>query len=274
MTTDLTLFRDKVFTLRGQQVMLDLDVAQALGTDTAHLNRNAKDSTKWEYLREEGIEEKFRFQLTAQEYDEVQMRSKSGGTSALSQRRDDYLPWVYTQFGCNYFAASMNTGAACLLALQMTAVFVAVQAGELPMQFSQALPLSQEVLQLQEQLKLEDMRYQGQKRRLESVEDMNVSLKQELREYKNAELLRKRRKQEAYDRKQYLKRIEAGYAPHPRDTYFDEIPEGLWALHPEAYARTFPGREPLSRSVYNEYKFAPRKDLIPILRPKMPMYEG
>jgi len=38
---------ERVIEIRGQKVMLDRDVAEALGVESRDVNQNAKDSPKW-----------------------------------------------------------------------------------------------------------------------------------------------------------------------------------------------------------------------------------
>jgi len=103
---------DSTFTIRGKKIMLDRDVAKALGVETKELNRNAKQSPKWIHLREKGIEEFYRFQLTENELEN--RRCKFSTT----------LPFAYTQLGCAYFGTSLNNTEACNLAVQLSITFV------------------------------------------------------------------------------------------------------------------------------------------------------
>jgi hypothetical protein len=112
---------NKILTIRGLRVMTDKDVAEALGTDVKHLNENAGRSPKWEYLREQDVENEYRFQLTKEEA--VSMWSQFA-TTVYSNT----YPYVYTQKGCAYFGTSMNNPKACQLAVELSTAFVAVQA--------------------------------------------------------------------------------------------------------------------------------------------------
>jgi hypothetical protein len=119
----LELFKSKIFEVRGQKVMLDRDVAEALGVETKHLNENVKNSPKWGVVREQGNEEDFRIQLTEEENDLLQLRSNNSTAAAWSRS----LPWAYTKLGCTFFGATLNSIQANLLAIQLAEVFVAVQ---------------------------------------------------------------------------------------------------------------------------------------------------
>jgi hypothetical protein len=124
---DLKLYEGKIVVVRNQEVMLDDDAAEALKVETKHLNENSNTSAKCKYLRDIGVEDKYRFQLTEEEYTAVRMRS----TGSTTSRRADNLPWAYTRLGCAFFGTSMNNVVACQLAIQLSEVFVAYTTGKL-----------------------------------------------------------------------------------------------------------------------------------------------
>jgi hypothetical protein len=116
---DLVRYQDKILSIRGLKVMLDRDVAEALGIETGNLNRNAGSSPKWDYLRDNAIEDQYRFQLTEHEFDEVKRRCSNRSALALSRS----LPWVYSRRGCIHFGTSLDSEAACFLAVQLSELF-------------------------------------------------------------------------------------------------------------------------------------------------------
>ena len=96
MIVDESALKNKIYTIRGQQVMLDYDLAEIYGYTTKAFNQQVKNNLdKFDY--------DFRFQLTREELDELvrsnfltsptrQMFSgQSGGTR--------YLPWCFTESG-------------------------------------------------------------------------------------------------------------------------------------------------------------------------------
>jgi hypothetical protein len=118
MTKQLAISQnnESILTIRGHRVMLDKDVAAALGDEAKVINQNASRSPKWEYLRSSGLEAQYRFQLTQEECEIL--RSQFVTMSEIK-----YLPWVYTQKGCAFFGTSMNSPAACAQAVQLVEVF-------------------------------------------------------------------------------------------------------------------------------------------------------
>ena len=86
-------FRDMVYTVRGQQVMLDSDLAELYEVETKALNRAAKRN-------EDRFPEDFRFKLTREELDNLrcQIGTLTGQDTDSSIGRT-YLPHVYTEQG-------------------------------------------------------------------------------------------------------------------------------------------------------------------------------
>ena len=103
-----------VLEIRGKKVMLDRDVAASLGVEPREVNQNAERSPKWDYLRQQGREVDYRFQL--EENDMVQLRSQ-----IVTSNYSRVLPWVYTRKGCAYLATSMNSSEACAQAVSLVA---------------------------------------------------------------------------------------------------------------------------------------------------------
>lgn len=80
--------RDKVYTIRGQQVMLDFELAEIYGYETKNFNRQVKNNIE----RFEG--EDFRFQLTKEELENLKCKNF---TSSWGGSR--YLPYAFTEQG-------------------------------------------------------------------------------------------------------------------------------------------------------------------------------
>ena len=86
---DERTIRDKIYLIRGQQVMLDSDLAAIYGYETKNFNRQVKNNaTKFEG-------EQFMFQLTKDEYIAI-LRCKNSTSSWGGSR---YLPYVFTEQG-------------------------------------------------------------------------------------------------------------------------------------------------------------------------------
>ena len=79
--------RDKIYVIRGQQVMLDSDLAAIYGYETKALNQQVRRNT-------EKFDDDFRFQLTK---DEAESLRSQNVTSSWGGAR--YLPWAFTEQG-------------------------------------------------------------------------------------------------------------------------------------------------------------------------------
>ena len=69
LLVDESTIKDKIFVIRGQKVMLDMDLAEIYGYTTKAFNQQVKNNM-------ERFDEDFRFQLTKEEVDECS-RSKN-----------------------------------------------------------------------------------------------------------------------------------------------------------------------------------------------------
>ena len=79
--------RSKIHVIRGQQVMLDFDLAQIYGYETKRFNEQVKNNI-------ERFDDDFRFQLTDEEYGNL--RSKFSTSSWGGSR---YNPYAFTEQG-------------------------------------------------------------------------------------------------------------------------------------------------------------------------------
>ena len=86
--TDQNVLMNKIYTIRGQKIMLDFEFAEIYGYETKNFNRQVKNNID----KFEG--EDFMFQLTDEEMNNLRCKiftSSWGGTR--------YLPYVFTEQG-------------------------------------------------------------------------------------------------------------------------------------------------------------------------------
>ncbi len=88
MIVDESTLKDKIYTIRGQQVMLDFDLAEIYGYTTKSFNQQVKNNI-------ERFPGDFRFQLTKEEVATL-LRSKNLTSSWGGSR---YLPFAFTEQG-------------------------------------------------------------------------------------------------------------------------------------------------------------------------------
>ncbi len=91
--------RSKIYTIRGLQVMLNFDLAEIYGYETKVFNRQVKNKIK-------RFDEDFRFQLTQEEPDTINLRCNFCTSSSDLRNQDSqnwggkrYLPYAFTEQG-------------------------------------------------------------------------------------------------------------------------------------------------------------------------------
>ena len=85
---DEKVLQSKIYIVRGQQVMLDSDLAEIYGYETKNFNRQVKNNIE----RFEGDD--FMFRLTKEEFDDLRCKNF---TSSWGGSR--YLPYAFTEQG-------------------------------------------------------------------------------------------------------------------------------------------------------------------------------
>ena len=91
--------RSKIYTIRGVKVMLDFDLAEIYGYETKMFNRQVKNNI-------ERFDNDFRFQLTQEEFDGINLRCNFCTSSSEKINQDTqgwggkrYLPYAFTEQG-------------------------------------------------------------------------------------------------------------------------------------------------------------------------------
>ncbi len=83
--------KNKIYTIRGKEVMLDSDLAKIYGYTTKDFNRQVKNNI-------ERFDDDFRFQLTRDEYLKI-LRCKNCTLELEQGKYSKYLPYVFTEQG-------------------------------------------------------------------------------------------------------------------------------------------------------------------------------
>ena len=121
--------QNRIYTIRGVQVMLDMDLAQFYGTETKLLNRAVKRNS-------ERFPEEFMFQLTEYEYEGIRsqlltlkdsdnLRFQNGTSSGHGGRR--YLPYAFTEQGIAMLSGVLKSETAIKMSIQIIKAFVAMR---------------------------------------------------------------------------------------------------------------------------------------------------
>lgn len=108
--------RPLIRTVRGEQVMLDSDLAQLYGVETKAFNQAVKRN-------ESRFPERFRFRLTDDEFDSL--RSQSVTSNGRGGRR--YLPYAFTEQGVAMLSAVLRSDAAVATSIKIMDEFVAMR---------------------------------------------------------------------------------------------------------------------------------------------------
>lgn len=111
---DNTNIQDKIFTIRGVQVILDRDLAALYQVETKVFNQAVKRNI-------DRFPEDFRFQLTQEEYEGL--RSQFVTSSATHGGRR-YLPYVFTEQGVSMLSAILKSKIAIDISIQIIRSFV------------------------------------------------------------------------------------------------------------------------------------------------------
>jgi len=103
----------KIFSIRGIQVMLDSDLAILYKTETKYINRAVKRNP-------DRFPDPFVFQLTEQEWD--YLRCQIGTSKSIGGRRN--LPFVFSEQGVAMLSSVLNTETSISVSIQIIKAFV------------------------------------------------------------------------------------------------------------------------------------------------------
>jgi len=107
--------QQKIYTIRGIQVMLDSDLAELYGVETKVFNQTVKRNM-------ERFPDNFRFQLTKTEYQEF-LRSQFV-TSKQGRGGRRYAPYAFTQEGVAMLSSVLNSERAVQVNIQIMRAFI------------------------------------------------------------------------------------------------------------------------------------------------------
>jgi hypothetical protein len=123
--------QNRIYEIRGERVMLDLDLAALYGVETRVLNQSVKRNIK-------RFPVDFMFQLTGSEWQgiRVQVTATSQNTLVSSQivmielpknRTDKYLPYAFTEQGVAMLSGILNSDTAINMNIAIMRAFVAIR---------------------------------------------------------------------------------------------------------------------------------------------------
>ncbi len=113
---NLQLIQSKIHEIRGQRVMLDLDLAEMYGTETKVLKQSVKRNMK-------RFPPDFMFELTKDEYDNL--RSQIVTSNPRGGNR--YMPFAFTEQGVAMLSSVLNSDVAIEININIMRAFIAVR---------------------------------------------------------------------------------------------------------------------------------------------------
>jgi phage regulator Rha-like protein len=102
----------KIYLIRGQKVMLDMDLAELYGVETKNLKRAVRRNI-------DRFPEDFMFELSSNEFENLRCQF---GTSAWESTR--YAPMAFTEQGIAMLSSVLNSRQAIAVNIQIIRVFV------------------------------------------------------------------------------------------------------------------------------------------------------
>ena len=135
---ELQAIQNKIYEIRGQKVMLDFDLAEMYGTETAQLKRAVRRNI-------ERFPDDFMFTLTIQEFNNLKNNmvcqigiSKKGG--------NQYAPFAFTEQGIAMLSSVLRSDTAIKVNISIMRAFVGIR--QIISSSSPLLELQQEVKEL------------------------------------------------------------------------------------------------------------------------------
>lgn len=119
MNMELTvIIQSKIYEVRGQQVMLDKDLAELYQVATGNLNKAVKRNLK-------RFPSDFMFQLTTEEWESL--RFQIGSLDKGRGKYPKYLPYAFTEQGIAMLSGVLNSDTAIEININIMRAFVAVR---------------------------------------------------------------------------------------------------------------------------------------------------
>ena len=106
--------QNRIFTIRGLQVMIDSDLAEMYGVETKNLNLAVKRNI-------DRFPDFFRFQLTEKEYKSLRLQIETSKEKRGGRR---YMPYVFTEQGVAMLSAVLRSKTAVKVSIQIMQAFV------------------------------------------------------------------------------------------------------------------------------------------------------
>lgn len=114
---ELSIIQKKIYEIRDQRIMLDFDLAEMYGTETAQLKRAVRRNLE----RFDGDD--FMFELTKEELSRCQIGTLNKGRGSNIK----YLPFAFTELGVSMLSSVLNSKTAIEINRNIMRAFVAIR---------------------------------------------------------------------------------------------------------------------------------------------------
>ena len=114
---DILNIKNLIYTIRGQKVMLDSDLAMLYEVETKNLNRAVKRNIK-------RFPSNFMFQLTSEEYNILRCQIGTSNEKVETRGGRQYLPYVFTEQGVAMLSSVLHSERAIQVNIQIMNTFV------------------------------------------------------------------------------------------------------------------------------------------------------
>ena len=111
------IIENKIFTIRGQKVMIDRDLAQLYGVELKRLNEAVKRNIKRFPIN-------FMFQLSQEEWNYLRSHFATANSNVAKVR---YLPYAFTEHGVTMLASVLNSDRAIEISIKIVETFIALR---------------------------------------------------------------------------------------------------------------------------------------------------
>ena len=116
---EIEKIKEKIYIIRGKQVMLDSDIASLYEVETKQLNQAVKRN-------QSRFPEQFCFQLTSDEYKSLRSQFVTLKIQGRGQHRK-YLPYVFTEQGVAMLSAVLHSNKAINVSIRIMNAFIEIR---------------------------------------------------------------------------------------------------------------------------------------------------
>ena len=117
MASEIAIIQNRILVIRGQQVMIDRDIAELYGVETKRLNEQVKRNI-------ERFPEEFCFQLNDEEFNNWKSQFATSNSDKMGLRKK---PYAFTEHGVTMLAAVLKSEKAVQASIQIVKAFVAMR---------------------------------------------------------------------------------------------------------------------------------------------------